>query len=783
MLCCPTVRNDGFLLQHNSVLTMLLPCVVQMLQSDLAECNRAADEAAVQPQVDALASEGKAPESTAAKHVSPSASDGADDRQAEAASQQQQQEAGFPQKPDAESPNQEADSMLDAPAVLEAGAPQQENDTAINTASVPAEVADLEEAEVPGTEEAAADVPTDVPAIKDRTPITNQSFRKPDRQRKKLTAGASGEALQLNEGKSAGRAVTRGQLAKTGRTLQPGIQDSAGLASVRSKPSKADSASDSQQPQLPRSRKSGKQLETEEAGALAESQPQECHLSSRNTAEPTAAAANTTTHHAKKLGCSKCRYVKTGCTACRQRLSGFKEALGRGGRKKAPSASAAPRKAGEVQHSSCQVADTCKQLSGQQAPAKGPQPNSRAARASNRALKRPISRHGSDEESAAEQLAIKPMPASLQHRKLQSSLQHEVHARKQPKVKATPCEAVTVDLPADRPSSSPVAQAATLSSGVSPQPTGSSLVAVEAPFNLRRSARHQQSAHPAVSRITPEDISKAAAGAAVAAPTAAATLAAAEQVAPETVRRTGRARKPVLLQYDLLTQAQGGRSPPDDAKAQPPQSKAGRTESAASKGVKRSAAAHAVISDSEDDTPSASTASADAPAGKSTARRKKVCRQQAGLCVLSPIQEADEERDQQPGPHPASEFVNHMVHTSSDIAQHLAGLSPAEKRKRRRKAPASIRDGSPAKSRLAVSAAQSQQQTEPSNPMDVLLAVAEYSEAHAQQDSELKSARVKVSQPPISHRSASSSKSLIIVTGCALQVLAPSAVEQKNVSL
>ena len=775
MLCCPTVRNDGFLLQHNSVLTMLLPCVVQMLQSDLAECNRAGDEAAVQPQVDALASEGKAPESTAAEHISPSASDGADDHHAEAASQQQQQqqqqEAGLSQKPDADSPNQEADSMLDAPAVLEAGAPQQENDTAIKTASVPAEVADLEEAEVPGTEEAAADVPTDVPAIKDGTPITKQSFRKPGRQRKsqKPTAGASGEALQLNEGKPAGRAVTRGQLAKTGKILQPGMQDSAVLASVQSKPSKADSASDSQQPQLLRSRKSGKQLETEEAGALAESQPH-CHLSSRNTAEPTAAAANTTTHHAKKLGCSKCRYVKTGCTACRQRLSGFKEALGRGGRKKAPSASAAPRKASEVQHSSCQVADTCKQLSGQKAPARGPEPNSRAARASNRALKRPISRRGSDEESAAEQLAIKPMPASLQHRKLQSSSQHEAHAHKQPKVKATPCEAVTVDLPADRPSSSPVAQTATLSSGASPQPTGSSLVAVEAPFNLRRSARHQQSAQPAVSGITPRAAARAATNAAataVAAPTAAATPAAAEQVAPETVRRSGRARKPVLLQYDLLTKAQGGRSPPDDAKAQPPQSKAGRTESAASKGVKRSAGEHAVISDSEDDTPAASTASADAPAGKSTARRKKVCRQQAGLCVLSPIQEADEERDQQPGPHPASEFVNHMVHTSSDIAQHLAGLSPAEKRKRRRKAPASIRDGSPAKSRLAVSAAQSQQQTEPSNPMNVLLAAAEYSEAHAQQDSELKSARVKVSQPPISHHSASSSKSLIVVNGCA----------------
>ena len=770
---------------------MLLPCVVQTLQSDLAECNRPADEAAVQHQVNALASEGNAPESTAAANTGPSASDGADDHQAEAASQQQQQETGIPQQLDAQSPNQQADSMLDLPAVCEADS-QPDNDTVTNAALAPAEVADIEEAELPGTENAAANMRTGVPAPKHHAPITNQSCRKPGRHRKsqKPTAGAPDVALQLDEAKSAGRAVTRCQLAKTGETLQSGMQNSAVLASVGLKPSNADSASDCQRPQLRRSRKGGKLEDMDKAGAVADTQPEVCHMSARTTADSgAAAAAKASTLGQNELGCSKCRYVKTGCKACRQRLSRCKEASGQGGRKRAPSASAAPRKAAQVQCSSHQAVHTGMQLHSQQPPAEGPEPNSRAARAANRAVQKPISRSGSGDESDAEQLAVKPMPISLQHRKLQSSLQHEAHACKQPAVKATPHKAVTVDLPADRPSTSAVAQTATLDTGACAQPTGLLLGTGEVPYSLRRSARHQQLAQPAVSGIAPEDVNKAAAqattaaAAAVAAPTTAATPAAAEQVAPETVRRSGRARKSVLLQYDLMTQAQGNRSPPDDAKAQPPQSKAGRTESAASKGVKCSAAEHAVISDSEDDTPSASTASADAPAGKSTARRKKVCRQQAGLPVLSPIQEADEEKDQQPGPHPASEFVNHMVHTSSDIAQHLAGLSPAEKRKRRRKAPASIRDGSPAQSRLAVSADQSQQQTEVSNPMDVLLAAAEYSEAHAQQDSELKSARVKVSQPPISHRSASSSKSLIIVTGCALQVLAPSAVEQKNVSL
>ena len=719
---------------------------MQTLQSGLAEYNRPADEAAVQQQVDALASEGTAPKNTAAEHSSPSVSDGADTHQAEAASQQQQ-EAGFPQQPDGRSPSQQADSMLDAPAVLEAHPSQQKTDTTIN-ALVPAEVADREEAEVPGTEEAAVDVPTSVPAITDHFPITTRSFRKPGVQRKswKPTAGASDVALQLDEGKSAGRAVTRCQLAKMGKTLQSGMQDSAVLASVGFKPSKADSASNCQRPQLLTSRKGGKLVETDKSGALAETQPEVCHISSRNTADPGAAAANATIHGQNKLGCSRCRYIKTGCQTCRQRLSCFKEASGGGGRKRVPSASVAPPKPAEVQHTSCQVVHTGKQLSSQQSPAKGPEPNSRAARAADRALKKAISRRGSDEESDAEQLAIKPMPTSLQHRSL-----HEP-ARKQLMVKAkVKAGAVTVDMPADRPSSSAVVQTAMLNSCASPQPTGLSLDTGEAPKSLRRSARHQQLAQPAVSGTTPEDVNKAAAqaatiaaaAAAAAAPSTDATPAAAEQVAPETMRRTGRVRKPALLQYDLLTKAQGSRSQPDDAaKAQPPQSKAGRTESAPSRGVKRGAAEHAVISES--DTSPASTASAAAASAGKCTPRKKVCRQRTGLPVLSPILEADEERDQQPGSGPASEFVNHRVHTSSDIAQHLAGLSPAEKHKRRRRAPASIGAGSPAKSRLAVSAEHSQQQTEVSNPMDVLLAAAEYTEAHAQQGSELKSTHSKV---------------------------------------
>ena len=703
---------------------MLLPCVVQMLQSDLDECNRPADEAA---QVNAIAPEGNAPKSAASTNTGPSTSDGADENQAKAASHhQQQQEAGAPQQSDAQSPNQQADSMLDAPAVLEENASQQDNDTATNAALAPAEAADKEEAEVPGIENAAAGLSTGVPAPKHHTPTANQSFRKPGRQRKsrKPTAGAPDVALQLDEAKSAGRAVTRCQLAKTGETLQSSMQDSAVLASAGLKPSKADSASDCQRQQLRRSRKGGKPDETDQAGALAKVQAEVGHISSRTTLDLVAAGTKPSTLGQNKLGCSKCRYVKTGCKACRERLLCCKEASGRGGRKRAPSANAAPRKAAEVQHSPHRVLDTGKQLHSQQPSAKGPEPNSRAARAANRALKRPIRRSGSGEESDAEQLAIKPMPTRLQHRKLLSSSQHEAHAPKQPTVQATPHGAVVVDLPAARPSSSAIAQTATLDSGASAQPTGLSLGTGEMPYSLRRSARHQQSAQPAVSGIAAEDVNKAATtgaatAAAVAAPTTAATPAAAEQVAPETVRRSGRARKPALLQY----------------------------ESAPSKGVKRGAAEHAVISDSEDDMPSASTATAAAPAGKSTARKKKVCRQQAGLPVLSPIQEADEERDQHCGPDldPASEFVNHLVHTHSDIAQHLAGLSPLGKRKRPRKAPAPVKAGSPAKSRLAVSAEQSQLQTELSNPMDVLLAAAEYTEAHAQQDPELKSACSKVS--------------------------------------
>ena len=118
-----------------------------------------------------------------------------------------------------------------------------------------------------------------------------------------------------------------------------------------------------------------------------------------------------------------------------------------------------------------------------------------------------------------------------------------------------------------------------------------------------------------------------------------------------------------------------------------------------------------------------------------------MCRRHAAAPVLPPIQEEDEEEQ----PDHASEFVHHRVHTHSDTAQHLGGLSPAEKPKRRRKAPVSVKSGSPAKSRLAVPAEHLQLQTGSSNPMDGLLAAAQYTEAQAKQDSKPKAAPSKVS--------------------------------------
>ena len=726
---------------------MLLPGVMQALQPNLADSPTPSNEAAAQHQVDASAPEGTAaPESPAAANTSPGTS--AVDQQAEGASQQCE-EAGSPRQGAAPSPTQQADSMADAPSVLEAGSCMQGDDIASTAALVPAEVADTEEAGVPDMEHVAAEAQNAVPAP---LPTTSCSFRKPGRQRKsqKSTAGAPSAALA--EGKSAGRPDTR-SLAKTlrsGKTVMP--------PSVE--PSIATFASGCKRPHQGRRRRDGKPKETEGADASTEVQPEASPMPSDATADPAAGSTATATTQ-KELGCSKCRYVKTGCSACRLKLAGVKRAAGPAGRKRAAAANTAPHNAGGRQPTSSQATNKGKQPHIKQVPAERAEPNSRAARAANRALSRPISKGGSDAESDAEQLAIKPMPRSLRHRQLQSSSQHGAHNRKQPMVKPNAHEAVTVDLPADRPSSSAVAQTATLDSGTSPQPAHQPL---EAPHSLRRSARHQQSAQPEAQGVSLEDVNRAgaqaataaaaaptaAATAAAAAPTAAATPAAAEHVAPETVRRSGRARKPALLQYEQLTKAQGSRSPPDGSPKppQPPQSRAGRTGSAPSKRGKRAASEPPVINDSEDDhdTPSASTATAAAAAaaalgGKSTAS-KKVCRRQPAAPTLPPIQEEDEEEQLDHD----SEFVHHRVHTYSDTAQHLSGLTPAEKPKRRRKAPASVRSSSPAKSRLAVSAEHAQLQTGSSNPMDVLLAAAEYTEAQAKQDSKPKAAPSKDSR-------------------------------------
>lgn len=120
---------------------------------------------------------------------------------------------------------------------------------------------------------------------------------------------------------------------------------------------------------------------------------------------------------------------------------------------------------------------------------------------------------GSETESDGEQLRVKPMPKGLHYRKLQSNPQHEAHQRQQPMVKLNTHEAVTVDLPTDQPSSSAVVQTATQDSGASPQSTPKPL---EAPSSLRRSARHQQSAHPAAQGVILEAVNNAGAQAAIA---------------------------------------------------------------------------------------------------------------------------------------------------------------------------------------------------------------------------------------------------------------------------
>ena len=170
--------------------------------------------------------------------------------------------------------------------------------------------------------------------------------------------------------------------------------------------------------------------------------------------------------------------------------------------------------AGDIQHTSFQAVHKSKQLQSKQAPAERPEPDSRTAQAANGALERPISQGKSNKESDGEQLRVKPMPESLQLRKRQSNPHHE---RQQPMVRAmvklNPHEAVTMDLPAHQPSSSAVVQTATLDRGATPQSTHQPL---EAPSSPRRSARHQQLAHPAAQGVIPGAVNNAGAQAATA---------------------------------------------------------------------------------------------------------------------------------------------------------------------------------------------------------------------------------------------------------------------------
>lgn len=756
---------------------------MQMVQPSLHACTHR-DEAAAQQQGDTILSEGCAPpRNTTAADIGPSTSAAADAHLDPEACQRHPSphathEAAAAQQPEAQNPSPLPGSMPAPSVVLEAELLQHGSELGTRVVLIPAEAAHMadpdadtsgtqmdaadgavavaapviqaaSEAELPGTEMAPANV-----AVAVHPPATQADgvrSRKPGRRRKsrKPAARAPDAAPLLAEAQSTGADAPHCQLAKASRSLRSGrtaMQDTAMLASTGLLPAMADSLAVCQPPHL--NSKGDNHGEAEDASA--EAQPQAGHVSPETLVDPVAAA---TVPAQGTLGCSKCRYKPLGCGGCRPKLACSKAASsGRKGRKRAPPATAA----GDVLPCSGQPHHKGKKArlhSQQQPPAEGEAaPTSRAARAAHRALSKPTSSKSQPiQESNDEQLAVRPMPARLQHRQLQKNSHHQAPARRPPVVKAT-CGTATVS---DQPSSSVVVQTATLDSRASPEPTATALGPGKTPYKLR-SARHHQSAPSAAQQgmVPPQDVNDSAAHAgstaaddapaapaaaapAPAAPTAAAPAPAAQQAAPEEVRRSGRVRRAARLQYDLVTKAQGSTSPPGhDVKAPPARRQAG-VRSASSKGTKRGASEHAVISDSEDDNTTASTAAAGALTGRSTAK-KKLCRQKKP--ELSPIQEDAEEQQQPPCPDAASEFVKHRVYTLPETAQHLAGLSPAEKPKRRRKAAGATR--APAKSQLAASARTSQLQTENSSGLDVLLAAVEFTEAHEQQNSQLMGAEV-----------------------------------------
>ena len=401
------------------------------------------------------------------------------------------------------------------------------------------------------------------------------------------------------------------------------------------------------------------------------------------------------------LGCSKCRFALKGCIRCRKQLQDSQQppCKGRHGKLKAVKVSP-PSQADKRQHGSKKASAqprgllrNDKQASTRDQPVTVPVATSRPARAANRgnltACPLPASRVQPDEEGDAEQLPNRPLPASMEQRKLPSGTQRPSHPHQQLLSQATTSAAVSAELPSSEP-----CQAAIIGTDATAEPAATaSTGAVTA--SVRRSARHQQ---PAQDAILP-DIT--------------------EGAAPDTVRRSSRVRKPAVLQCELMTKAQGSKSSPDNA-GQPqlaPCTTGGKAASA--RGVKRTAPEPSVISDSEVDTPSWSTAAAGVAAVKPSARKKPCSRD--GRSVLTPIQEA-EEAHEQAMPKPESDFVTTRVHTESDIAEHLAGLTPAERRKRRRKTPAQVEAGTPSRHGIEASA----------NPMNLLLAAAQLADADTQ---------------------------------------------------
>lgn len=721
---------------------------MQMVQPGPPICIRYADETEVQQQGHTLPSEvilapaqGVAdPYSITAGEISPSALAGAAEACQEHSNPQAVHYAAAAQ-PLAQSPATLTGSMPAAPAVPEADVPQHGSESGTRVALIPAEAADVAEASAGSSGPQAAPATGEVAVLAPTNKAARASSRKPARRRKSRNPAARALAVaplpDQGQSRNTDGDITQRQLAKPGRSLRSGrTQEIAVLACTGSQAPMADCVGDGQPPHLHRSSNDGHFEEAE--GAPAEAQPRESHTSpaTLDAAPVDAATAVTLT----TLGCSKCRFAPLGCSSCRPRPAAAKPKASSSGRRGRKRAAPAPALA-DVLPTSIQAPRKGKKarLHTKFPPAEAPEPSSRATRASQRALSKAAT--SKNEESDDEQLAVRPMPASLRHRQQRKSSQAKAGACNPPVVRATSQSTVTVS---EQPSSSGLAQTATLDSGTQPKATRMVPEPIgKAPCNLRRSARRQHSAQPAQQgTVPPQGVSKAAAqadapaapagipAAAAAAAAVAVAAASAAPVAPDALRRSSRVRRPARLQYDSVTEAQGSKSPPEQViKARPARRQAG-AKSASSKGTKRGAAERSVISDSENDNTSASTAAAGADAGKSTARRKKLRRQQF---ELSPIMEDDEEQQQQPGPAAASEFVSHRVHTQPETALHLAGLSPAEKRKRRRKVPGAARAS--AKTRLAASAETSQLQPEYSSGLDALLFAVDRAQAEAEQES------------------------------------------------